>query len=339
MILLTVVMVAVFGIVIYLGVLPLRYLIPLCVVVAAVNILGILFLFRKKTSNKLKLIISIFSGILIMVFSFVGLKLIKTLDFLGNMTTETVNAKTYSVVVLKDSKYTKMEDIQYKILLYYDNELNKNKEAIDKLNGVITLVTEKTDDVNELANKLLKGSADAILIEDSYYAMIEEEIEDFKEKTKVIYTFALEDTIPTIAKNVSVTKEPFNIYISGIDAYGKISSVARSDVNMVVSVNPQTKQILLVNIPRDYYVKLHGTYGYRDKLTHAGIYGIDMSVKTIEDLFDIDINYYVRVNFTSLIDIINAIGGVNVYSEYEFTSRIGGYHFKKGYNKLMVNRL
>ena len=256
------------------------------------------------------------------------------LNFLGDMTTETVNSKTYSVVVNKDSKYKEMADLQYKLLLYYDTELGKNKEAIDKLNEVIPIVVEKTDDVHDLANQLLDKKVDAILIEDSYYDMIEEEIADFKDKTRVVYTFALEDVIETIAKEVSVTKEPFNIFISGIDSYGKISSVARSDVNMIVCVNPKTRQILLVNTPRDYYVKLHGTSGYRDKLTHAGVYGIDMSVKTMEDLFDIDVNYYVRVNFTSLIDIIDAIGGVNVYSKYDFTSRIGSYHFKQGYNQM-----
>ncbi len=333
-ILLTVVLVAVSSVVIYLKVLPNKYLIPLCILLVAICGAGIFFVFRKKTSNKLRIALSVISLVLIGVCAFVGSKLIKTLDFLGDMTTETVNAKTYSVVVLKDSKYAKLEDLQYRLLLYYDNELNQNQGAIDKLTGVMTIVTEKTDDVHELANRLIKSEVDAILIEDSYYAIIEEEMEGFKEKTKEIYTFALEDVIETIAKEVSVTKEPFVIYVSGIDSYGKISSVARSDVNMLVVVNPQTKQILLVNTPRDYYVKLHGTSGYRDKLTHAGIYGIDMSVKTMEDLYDVDINYYVRVNFTSLINIIDAIGGVNVYSEYTFTSRIGKYKFKKGYNQM-----
>ena len=334
MIVLSVVLIAVLGMVAYLKVLPNKYLIPVCIIAVLLLGFGIFMLFRKKSMKVFRIIVSAISVVLIAVFTFVGLKLIKTLDFLGTMTTETVNAKTYSVVVSKDSKYSKLEDLQYRLLLYYDTELNKNQEAINKLTDVMTIVAEKTDNVKELADQLLANKIDAILIEDSYYAIIEEDIEDFKDKTKVVYTFTLEDTIATIAKNVSVTKEPFNIYVSGIDAYGKITSVARSDVNMVISVNPQTKQILLVNIPRDYYVKLHGTSGYRDKLTHAGIYGIDMSVKTIEDLFDIDINYYVRVNFTSLIKIIDAIGGVNVYSEYKFTSRIGNYKFVKGYNQM-----
>ena len=207
MILLTIVLIAVSSIIIYLKVLPNKYLIPLCVLLLLICIGGIFCVFRKKTSNKLKTILSVISVLLIGIFSFIGLKLLKTLDFLGDMTTETVNAKTYSVVVLKDSKYTKLEDLQYRLLLYYDTELNLNKGAIDKLTNVMTIVTEKTDDVHELANRLVKSEVDAILIEDSYYAIIEEEIEDFKDKTKVVYTFALEDAIETIAKEVSVTKE------------------------------------------------------------------------------------------------------------------------------------
>ena len=334
MVALATVIIAVLGIVVYLKVLPNKYLIPLGIIVVFLMVFGIFVTFKKSTTNKINIILAVISTLLIFVFSFVGMKLVKMLNFLGDMTTETVNSKTYSVVVNKDSKYKEMADLQYKLLLYYDTELGKNKEAIDKLNEVIPIVVEKTDDVHDLANQLLDKKVDAILIEDSYYDMIEEEIADFKDKTRVVYTFALEDVIETIAKEVSVTKEPFNIFISGIDSYGKISSVARSDVNMIVCVNPKTRQILLVNTPRDYYVKLHGTSGYRDKLTHAGVYGIDMSVKTMEDLFDIDVNYYVRVNFTSLIDIIDAIGGVNVYSKYDFTSRIGSYHFKQGYNQM-----
>ena len=136
----------------------------------------------------------------------------------------------------------------------------------------------------------------------------------------------------TIAKDAQVTSETFAVYISGIDTYGTISSVSRSDVNIVAVINPKTYQVLLVNIPRDYYVQLHGTYGKRDKLTHAGMYGVEMSVKTIEDLLDLDINYYFKVNFTSLEDIVDAIGGIEVYSEHTFTSSGRNFNFVKGYN-------
>ena len=103
---------------------------------------------------------------------------------------------------------------------------------------------------------------------------------------------------------------------------------------MVVTVNPNTNKILLTSIPRDYYVQLHGTTGLKDKLTHAGIYGVNMSVQTLEDLLEVDINYYVRVNFTTLIELVDALGGIDVYSDYSFISYHGNYPFKKGMNHM-----
>jgi len=128
------------------------------------------------------------------------------------------------------------------------------------------------------------------------------------------------------------TTKPFILYISGIDTYGDISTVSRSDVNIMVVVNPRTHKILLVNTPRDYYVQLHGTTGIRDKLTHSGIYGIDMSVKTMEDLYGTPINYYMRINFSSLTKIIDTLGGVDVNSQYQFTA--DNYSFNVGINHL-----
>ncbi len=133
------------------------------------------------------------------------------------------------------------------------------------------------------------------------------------------------------AQTTDITK-PYVIYISGIDTYGKVSTVSRSDVNILMVVNPKSHQILLVNTPRDFYVQLHGTTGVRDKLTHAGIYGPEMSKNTMQDLYNTHINYYLRINFTSLTKIIDTLGGVNVYSDYAFTA--GKYHFVKGYNKM-----
>ena len=107
----------------------------------------------------------------------------------------------------------------------------------------------------------------------------------------------------TGATDDSIIKEPFAVYISGIDVYGDVSETSRSDVNIIAVVNPQTHQILLVTTPRDYYVPIPGVSGgQRDKLTHAGIYGIDASMKTLGELYETDINYYARLNFTSMID-------------------------------------
>lgn len=134
------------------------------------------------------------------------------------------------------------------------------------------------------------------------------------------------------SKKGPITNRAFNVYISGIDCYGKVSGKSRSDVNILMTVNPMTKEIVLTNTPRDYYVPIPGVTpgNWRDKLTHAGIYGVWTSVATIENIYEVEIDYYVRINFTSFIDIINALGSIDVYSDYTFSA--GGYNFKKGVN-------
>lgn len=138
-----------------------------------------------------------------------------------------------------------------------------------------------------------------------------------------------------LAKSVDVTQEPFNIYITGIDQWEeeKGYDLERSDVNMIVTVNPLTKKVLLTSIPRDSYVKLH-TAQAMDKLTHTGVYGVDETINTVQDWLDIDLNYYVKMNFTAVRDIINAMGGIRVYSPVEFDSSLRPYHYKKGWNDL-----
>lgn len=190
-------------------------------------------------------------------------------------------------------------------------------KSISRLAKKVDTDNSDYDDVSTLAQDLFDKKMDAILVEDTYLDILNEngvttsndsssdthsssssdsstDTKSFSDKTKVIYKFSIVVKTSDISKDLDVTKKPFNIYISGIDTYGSISSVSRSDVNMVVTVNPKTKQILLTSIPRDYYVPLHGKSGYNDKLTHAGLYGVDMSIKTIEDLMDIEINYYVK---------------------------------------------
>lgn len=134
-------------------------------------------------------------------------------------------------------------------------------------------------------------------------------------------------------ERTAVTEEPFNVCVTGIDIWGEIDQVSRSDVNMIVTVNPQTRTVMLTSVPRDSYVILH-SFGEYDKLTHSGVWGVDETVKTLEDWLDIDIDYYVRVNFSMLVDIVNAIGGIDVYSDYAFKSAIHDCSYKKGWNHL-----
>ena len=134
-------------------------------------------------------------------------------------------------------------------------------------------------------------------------------------------------------ERTAVTEQPFNVCVTGIDIWGEIDQVSRSDVNMIVTVNPSTRTVMLTSVPRDSYVVLH-SFGEYDKLTHSGVWGVDETVKTLEDWLDIDIDYYVRVNFSMLVDIVNAIGGIDVYSDYAFKSAIHDCSYKKGWNHL-----
>ena len=198
------------------------------------------------------------------------------------------------------------------------------------------------EDIDSLTKDLIDSKIDAILIEEAQKDLLEEMSNELKNKERIIYEFSVDVLIKDeLIKNVDITKESFNVFISGIDTYGKITSVSRSDVNMVVSINPRTHKILLTSIPRDYYVKLNGiNTEYKDKITHAGIHGIDTSVKTVEDLLSIDINYYAKVNFTSLIKIVDELGGIDVNVTTPFRAyyieenETVNYSFKKGMNHL-----
>ena len=135
-----------------------------------------------------------------------------------------------------------------------------------------------------------------------------------------------------------ITKEPFVVYLSGVDTRGDLTDKARSDVNIIAAVNPVTKQVVLINTPRDYYVDLAGTNS-KDKLTHAGLYGVQTSMDTLGNLYGVDVQHYIRINFAGFINIIDALGGVDVYSDQAFTS-VGspGYYdpttFVEGWNHL-----
>ena len=129
------------------------------------------------------------------------------------------------------------------------------------------------------------------------------------------------ETISKDSGNIDVSKEPFSVYISGIDVYGEITAESRSDVNIIATVNPNTKEVLLTTTPRDYYVEIPGvSNGYKDKLTHAGTYGVASSVATLEQLYEVEIPFYVRVNFTSLIEMVDILGGIDVKSDLAFTT-------------------
>lgn len=315
------------GIITIMNFIPFKYLLLVFLLLGIIDFALVWCI--KKGKKIVRIITMIISLIILIVLLFISFNILKTNSILGNMN---LNYKThnYSVLVLKDSGYSDISELDGKKLGYYDNKLDEPKEILFKIKEKISVDSVLYSDLDETVDALMNKEVEMIVLEESYIKMLDEE-NNFSSLVKSIYNFKIKIEVKDVSKDIDVTSEPFNIYLSGIDTFGEVSSVSRSDVNIVITVNPKTHQVLLTSIPRDTYVQLSGTTGYKDKLTHAGIYGVEKSISTIEELLDIEINYYFKVNFTSVIDIVDTLGGVNVYSEYGFTS-MDGYNYKKGYN-------
>ena len=191
----------------------------------------------------------------------------------------------------------------------------------------------------EVAKALLDKKIDAAIYNKAYTSVIAESLEndDYETMVRVLHQYGIETDIEKETVDVG---EPFNVLISGIDVYGDISQTSRSDVNIIVTVNPKTKKVLLTSTPRDYYVKIPEVSGdQRDKLTHAGIYGVDATMRTLEELYGIDITYFVRVNFDTLIKLVDAMDGLDVYVEYPFDAYTDEYHFDKGWHDMFGDQV
>lgn len=181
------------------------------------------------------------------------------------------------------------------------------------------LTTSPTTSYLTAYQAMLNGESQAMIFNGVFTNILENEDPDFSSKVRKIYSFKVTQTVDTATKQVS--GDSFNIYISGIDTYGPISSVSRSDVNIIMTINRATHKILLTTTPRDSYVAIaDGGQNQYDKLTHAGIYGVNASVHTLENLYGINISNYIRLNFTSFLQLIDLVGGIDVENTQEFTS-------------------
>lgn len=322
------------GAVYIIGMIPMNY-----IVIAAIVLLGLLIgeyflIFYNKEKSKRSLITQIFSVLLSCLFvicSFYVYKVGRTVDMMAQGGFQT---RAISVIVLKDSQIkneTQLHDHQIGYMPLIDTQsMQYAIEDIHKNVGQIT--TKEYEDPASLVNSLYQKDVDAIILDEAFRSIVEQDNPSFSDDTRVIYQ-VMRDEESVASKSVEVTEKPFLVYISGIDEYGDLSTVSRSDVNMLVAVNPNTKQILLISIPRDTYCPLHMN-GQYDKFTHSGLYGLDESIATLQDIIQEDINYYGRMNFTSFIDIVDALGGVTVNSPQAFVTKIGKYEIKEGKNDL-----
>ncbi len=301
-----------------LKIIPLKYLLPTLALYSVLLMITIYETIKKKQSKKKRILTIILSLLLIIILGITSYYLNSTLTFMKNTQTKNYQIEEYYVLVLTDSSYQTLSDIENQTIAIYSNTSKEYSSNLEKLKQEVSLQEKLYFNYLESMEALLNKEVESLFISSTYKNMAEEEIERLPEKVRILTKKQVKISSVPLASEKDITKDSFNIYISGIDIAGDISLVSRSDVNMIMTVNPTTHQILLTSIPRDYYVQLHGTTGYRDKLTHSGIYGINMTTSTIEDLLNIGIDYYIRVNFTTLTNVVDIMGGIDVYSDTAF---------------------
>lgn len=335
----------------YVGFIPDKYLIVaivLCVVLMVYQVFS-------QVANSSYIIGRILCIAFCAIFSFGGYYLYDTYHAMAQISGANVKVDVISYYVLKDDPANSLmdaKDYKFGVLQVIDRE-NTDKALAEAKNEVgKDLQIVEFQDSSTLVDALYAKEIQVAVFNQGFVNTIEEQYKTFSKDTRQLVQHEIETQIEEEEEEeeddyaTAVTTKPFIVYLSGIDVYGDLSTTSRSDVNILAVVNPLTKKLLLVSTPRDYYVPLYDNEGNSksggasDKLTHAGIYGVEVSMGTLEHLYNVDINYYVRVNFSSVKSIVNLLGGVRVYSDFDFISDWGPYgagshySFKKGYNKV-----
>ena len=327
-----------------LQILPDNILIPIILVLILLTMIFVLLINFSTHGLVSKILCSLMVVVLSSVYGLGNYYLYSTNTTLETVTDQGNKAKnTVSVVVLNSSgleNVNSLEGSKLGVLKTIGNEATK-KSLTDLKKYNVTYTKKTYDNMLGMLKALYDGEVDAIVLNEAYRSNVcdLEDYTNFNNDTKVIHktVYYTKENSSSLAVS-DITSKPFNILISGNDSFGSLDENSRSDVDMLVTINPVTSTILLTSIPRDSYVKevcndYACNYGVYDKLTHTGIYGVDTTKDTIENLLDIDINYVYRVNFTSMIDIVDALGGVDVtvpegmaVSKFYTNSNLEGVH-------------
>ena len=327
-----------------LQILPDNILIPIILVLILLTLIFVLLINFSAHGLVSKILCSLMVVVLSAVYGLGNYYLYSTNTTLETVTDQGNKAKnTVSVVVLNSSgleNVNSLEASKLGVLKTIGNEATK-KSLTDLKKNNVTYTKKTYDNMLGMLKALYDGEVDAIVLNEAYRSNVcdLEDYANFNNDTKVIHktVYYTKENSSSLAVS-DITSKPFNILISGNDSFGSLDENSRSDVDMLVTINPVTSTILLTSIPRDSYVKevcndYACNYGVYDKLTHTGIYGVDTTKDTIENMLDIDINYVYRVNFTSMIDIVDALGGVDVtvpegmaVSKFYTNSNLEGVH-------------
>lgn len=328
-----------------LNVLPLKYYIPMVVILLLFALL--LYFIEKDKNDNHPIKVAFFklvNIILAVALVFGSLSILKGSDFLASITNGGVQSVEIDVAVLKSSSYDKLASLKGKNFGANTSmgalDINKSETIIEDEIGDIKVTSYKTN--NEVINALKNHEIEAMIVKEVELDSLNDIEKDFTDQIRIIKKIQIKK--PRInANSAKVTKEPFHILISGTDKSGPIDTFALSDVNMIATINPTTKQVLLTSIPRDYFVDIVGMDGVsgKDKLTHSAKGGMNCTMDTIENFMGIDFNYYAKFNFTSFINVVDALGGITVkVPKYRvigrddgvFVTKKGHYTIKPGVN-------
>lgn len=357
-IVLSIVLVATAGIMVYeilkLEILPSNILLAVILVIILFSLILLLLINFCAHGLATKIIFSFLVILISVAYGLGDYYLYSTASTLNIVTEQAAKSKnTVSLIVMAESTKEDVQDINGSKIGVLTNI---NKEGTKKsLNDIskqnIGYSTEKFDNVPAMLQALYEGQVDAIILKEAYRSNVSEieNYENFNNETKVIHqtVYYTKEANNSLAVS-DITSKPFTILITGNDSFGALDEVSRSDVNMIVTINPLTSTILMTSIPRDAFVTevcddYACNYGVEDKLTHTGIYGADTTKDTLENLLDIDINYIFRVNFSSMIDIVDALGGIDIdvaegmaVSRFYSDSTLEGVH--EGQNHLNGKR-
>lgn len=320
--------------------LPNKYL--LIAIGALFVLVIILMLLVWNCRNKGRFWVGFILSLLVGGMLFYGINAAKNVTgFFNRVTSTKTEVAQMAVYVRMDDpaqELMEMTDYAYGILATADQE--STDEAVSKLEENLETDIETVEydtSFTGLVDGLLNEDVDAIIMNAAYLDTLRNQpgYEDIDSRIRLVDTYHVERVIKTREKSnkaeVKKTNDIYTVYISGSDSRSGLGEQSRSDVNIIATVNPGTKQIVLISTPRDYYVPLSNSGGSYDKLTHAGLYGVNVSMETLELLYDIDIDYYFRVDFGGFKEIVDSLDGVTVYSDLSFTS-YEGYYFEQGDN-------
>lgn len=295
--------------------LPTKYILIASVVLLIV--IGLLYL-SIKLSKQGSWPRRILSLVLAAALLFAGVYQMRIRKAFGNIDDGSININAISLVVLDNSSIQSVEELSgLKVGLIGSAESTLNASAINEINDASITYVESQDSM-VLANELVSQTIDAALMANSQITMIEKNNTELYSRLRVIKTYEMHVDNTEIASDKDITKEPFTVYISGLDSLGVPNYNGLSDVNMLLLIDPNKHHIEMVSIPRDAYIPNQAYNNFPDKLTHTGNEGIDNVVQSMETVFGFEIDYYAKVSFSSLIEIIDTLGGIDVDVQLEF---------------------